>query len=202
MDRVRLFTDFTSLVEGVFPQKYNHLRNGICIIPNMKMIDKGSISYDDYIHLLTTFIEEGKKSGHVVYLLNHEGLRDELLANRCRESIGGGIEVVTGLNALEVKGLIASAYLVITSRFHGVASALNSCVPCLATSWSHKYQELYNDYNMHDCVLPLDNDIKAIEQIRQYLNTDKNLKIRNILNEQVPHIKDETREMWKTVWSI
>ena len=202
MNKVKLYTDFTSLVEGEVPDKFSHLRNGVCVIPNLRMIDKGAISMEKYIDLIREIILETQSSGKKVYLLNHEGINDEKLCYQVSEAVQNSVEVVTGLNALEVKGLISSAYLVISSRFHGVASALNSCVPCLSTSWSHKYQELYNDYNMNDCILPLDNNMQAMEQIRKHLNTEKNIEIRNILNEQVPHIKDETREMWRTVWSI
>lgn len=202
MQKVRLFTDFTSLVEGVFPKKYEHLRNGICIIPNFRMIEKGMISYDAYIRLLTVIITEGKKSGHPVYLLNHEGLKDENLCLQCKKNIGGDIEVVTNLNALEVKGLIASAYLVVTSRFHGLASALNSCVPSLATSWSHKYEELYHDYGLHGYILPLnDNDAVAI-RVSELIGSLENNRIREYLELQIPRIKAQTHEMWESVWSL
>lgn len=202
MQKVRIFTDFTSLVEGVFPKKYEHLRNGICIIPNLRMIDKGMISYDAYIQLLTMIISEGKKSGFPVYLLNHEGPKDEKLCLDCQNSIDGDIEVVTNLNALEVKGLIASAYLVVTSRFHGLASALNSCVPCLAVSWSHKYGELLHDYELNDYVLPLnDNDAVSV-RMSKLMGNQENTRIREHLSLQIPKIKAQTHEMWKTVWSL
>ena len=202
MSKVRMFTDFASRVEGTFPKDYEHLKNGICVIPNMKMISQGKISYGDYISLLTAIIEKARKSGHPVYLLNHEGIKDEKLCYRCRESLGGNIDVVTGINALEVKGLIASAYAVITSRFHGLASALNSCVPSLATSWSHKYEELFRDYGITDSVLPLDNLNKALEKVDRLLDTHNNAEIRTKLNGSVPQIKAQTREMWKVVWSL
>lgn len=202
MQKVRLFTDFTSLVEGIFPKKYERLRNGICIIPNFHMIDKGMISYDAYIRLLTIIISEGKKSGHPVYLLNHEGPKDENLCLQCKQNVGGDIEAVTNLNALEVKGLIASAYLVVTSRFHGLASALNSCVPSLATSWSHKYEELYHDYGLHGYMLPLnDNDAAAI-RVSELIGYMENNRIREYLALQIPKIKAQTHEMWKSVWSL
>jgi colanic acid/amylovoran biosynthesis protein len=202
MNKVKMFTDFTSLVEGAFPEGYEHLRNGICIIPNLRMIDKGIISYDAYIRLLTDIVSEGKKSGHPVYLLNHEGLKDEKLCFECQKSFGDDIEVVTNLNALEVKGLIASAYLVITSRFHGLASALNSCVPSLATSWSHKYEELCKDYKLKDCVLPLNDLSKSLEKVALMLEDSKNNEIRNHLSLQVPKIKSQTIEMWNSIWSL
>ena len=200
MSKVKMYTDFTSLVEGTFPNKYKHLEGGICIIPNMRMIDKGIISFADYIKLLLSFIAIGKKTNNIVYLLNHEGKDDELLAFKCKKEAGNDIEVVTGLNALEVKGLISTAKLVITSRFHGLASALNSCVPCLSTSWSHKYEELYKDYNLTDCILPLSDNKKTIQIVSSYLNEDKNNEIRQHLKERLPYIQAKTKEMWNVVW--
>jgi len=202
MQKVRKITDFTSLVEGEFPLGYEPLKNGICIIPNRKMITQGKISYDDYILLLSSFIKEGKKSGHPVYLLNHEGPKDAELCIKCKESIGGDIVAVTGLNALQVKGLIASAYLVITSRFHGLASALNSCVPVLATSWSHKYEELYRDYELDGYVLPLNNHDTAMALVKRLIEQQNNKRIRQHLALQVPKVKAQTQKMWDLVWNL
>lgn len=199
--RVKMFTDFTSLVDGVFPKRFDYLRNGVCIIPNLQMINKGAISMDEYQAMLRTIMSLCVKSGRKVYLLNHEGIKDEKLCLDLKMELSDQIDVVTGLNALEVKGLIASSYLVISSRFHGVASALNSCVPCLATSWSHKYKELFNDYTMTDCILPLDNTEKSLGMIYEFLNEEKNQRVRNILLQRLPAIKNETRCMWESVWS-
>ncbi|MBR6189494.1 MAG: polysaccharide pyruvyl transferase family protein [Prevotella sp.] len=201
MNKVRLQTDFTSLVEGVAPEGYKHLKDGICIIPNLRMVDTGTISKEKYIGLISAIANSCKASGHPIYLLNHEGKEDEQLAYECRKRTGNNIEVVTGLNALEVKGMIASAYIVITSRFHGLASALNSCVPCLATSWSHKYQELFKDYGLSDCVLPLDNNEKAIEKVFSFMDNNMNAEIRQHLTAQVEMIKTKTTNMWNTVWN-
>lgn len=202
MHKVAQYTDFTSLVEGTFPQKYEHLRNGVCVIPNTQMIDKGIISYENYIAMLQTIIREAGRNGYRVYLLNHEGKKDEQLAWQCKETIGNDIEVVSGLNALEVKGLIASAYLVVTSRFHGLASALNSCVPPLSTSWSHKYAELYKDYGLDSLVLPLDDSPKATMMLHELLDNDKNQELRTHLAHQKIGIKTQTQGMWQAVWNL
>lgn len=202
MRKVTIFPDFTSLVEGVFPVKYDYLKGGICVIPNYQMMDKGKIKYEEYIKLLTAMIIEGKKSGHPVYLLNHEGVHDENLCYKCCQSLKGGIDVVTGLNALEVKGLIGSAYIVITSRFHGLASALNGCVPSLATSWSHKYEELFKDYGMEGYLLPLDDTIKAINRMKELLQPEENLRVRKELEAKVRIQRSLTREMWNNIWNI
>lgn len=202
MSKIRQFTDFTSLVEGIFPSRYDYLRDGVCIIPNRQMINKGTISKQNYLLLLDKIIKSVVEKGRKVYLLNHEGRMDRQLCLDIKENLSSDIEVVTGLNALEVKGLIASAYLVVTSRFHGLASALNSCVPALATSWSHKYEELYHDYSLDGYVLPIDNHDKTLGMINKLLDSDENTRIREHLKKEVPLIKEQTRKMWDTIWSI
>ena len=202
MNKVKKFTDFTSLVDGVFPDKYTHLKSGIALIPNMRMIDKGTISKMDYKKMLISIVDLGKQMNRTVYLLNHEGKGDEDFAFELQKELGGEVEVVTGLNALETKGLISTAYLLITSRFHGVASSLNSCVPCLATSWSHKYKELFADYEMDNCILPLDDIDKALKMVKEFLLEDYNQKIRTHLSSQVPQIKAQTKQMWEYVWDV
>lgn len=202
MQKVKIYFDFTSLVEGIFPIEFEHLKYGICVIPNMKMIEKGNISQDKYISLLSGIIAEGKKSGRPVYLLNHEGKKDEWLANQCKKSLNNNIEVVSGISAIEVKGLIDSAYLVVTSRFHGLASALNSCVPSLATSWSHKYSELYKDYDMDNYILPLNDEEVAIKMLKQLCDERKNSEIRAHLRKKQKEIQDNTHAMWDYIWAL
>ena len=200
LDKVKVFTDFTSLV--VFPRGYERLKNGICIIPNRQMILKGATTYDNYFQFLTGIIGKANNSGYPVYLLNHEGPKDAALALQCKERIGDGVEVVTGLNALEVKGLISSAYLVVSSRFHGLASSLNSCVPCLSTSWSFKYEELYKDYGISSCVLPINDVSKSMEMFTDYLNEGTNNAIRMKLRSNHDKVVSQTKEMWNTLWQL
>lgn len=198
--KMYLYPDFTSLVEGVVPEKFKHLTGGICIIPNMRMIDKGTIGMDDYMNIMQSIITFAKQSRRPVYMLNHEGKSDVRLLHLTKERLGDAIEIVDGLNGLEVKGIISQAYLCISSRFHGVASALNSCVPCLATSWSHKYELLFNDYRQQNCVLNL-NDLSSIEStIEKFLTPEYNEKVRQILRMQVPLMKQKSVEMWQLIW--
>lgn len=202
MEKVKVFTDFTSLVDGEVPSNLLNLKNGICIIPNRQMINKGAISLEKYMHLLKIIIEKGKETGKPVYLLNHEGEKDEELCYEIKKMLSDDIEIVTRLDALKVKGLISTAYIVISSRFHGVASALNSCVPCLATSWSHKYEALFADYNIENCILPLDEPVKVLSMIDSVLDKAVNSEIRQRLSSQIPIIKEETKQMWKEIWKV
>ena len=201
MKKVHVSPDFTSLVHGVFPAGYEHLKNAVCVIPNCRMLDKKDISYKDYLSFLSLTIDTCKKENNQVYLLNHEGKGDEELAYKIKSAVAGEIEVVTGLNALEVKGLISSAKLVITSRFHGAVSSLNSGVPCLATSWSHKYEELFSDYDMRNCVLNVKDEEDARMKVSMFLSDEQNKGIRKHLSDKLPSIKARTEEMWNIVWN-
>jgi polysaccharide pyruvyl transferase WcaK-like protein len=73
MDKIKIYPDFTSLVSGIFPTKYEYLKDGICIIPNNKMVEQGIISMDKYVKMLSEIIKICSKLNHKVYLLNHEG---------------------------------------------------------------------------------------------------------------------------------
>lgn len=201
-DKICRFTDFTSIVNGVFPQRYLHLKNAVCVIPNMRMIDKGVISQEEYVKIIAEILVLCKAQNRKVFLLNHESTQDETLAYACAAQLNDDIEVVSGLNALEVKGLISFSYACISSRFHGVASALNSCVPCLATSWSHKYAELFNDYGLTNCILDLKNLDSIKSKVSEILEPEYNFDIRTQLSSYITKIKDETRIMWETVWNI
>ena len=201
-NKIMQYPDFTSLVEGVVPEKYNHLKGGVCIIPNARMIDKGLLSIDKYISFLSSIVELAQNKGYLVYLLNHEGKDDEKLAYKCSSVLKNRIEIVSGLNALEVKGMISTAYLVVTSRFHGAVSALNTCVPCLATSWSHKYSELFKEYRVFDGILSLENKDKSLNTILLYLDAEKNEEVRNHLYDFVSSFKHKTREMWDYIWNM
>lgn len=202
MNKVRMFTDFTSLVLGVFPDKYEHLRGGICVIPNSRMISQGVLTFGSYINIISNIVDLVTSKGYKVYILNHEGQMDKNLIIKMKEHLGPEIEAISDLNALEVKGLIESSYLCISSRFHGVASSLNSSVPCLATSWSHKYYELFKDFGMDDCVLDLKNIDSIKMKIEEFLEFDNNKTVREKLYSRASLIKEETKNMWNYIWSI
>ena len=200
--KLALSTDFTATIDGVCPSKYAHLNGGVCIIPNMQMVNKGVLAKEKYINFLLNTITLCRESGKPVFILNHEGKADEMLAYECAEQFGDDIEVVTGLDAIETKGVISKAYLVITSRFHGLASALNSCVPVLATSWSHKYQCLYEDYGIENLVLPVAEFEKCKMMICKYINKNENEIMRNRLHDALPSIKEQIKHMWSKVWAL
>jgi colanic acid/amylovoran biosynthesis protein len=199
-DKIKLYPDFTALVEGICPGQYESLKGGVCLVPNMRMIDKGIISEKNYCYLFSQIIDLIRRKGKNPFFLNHEGQKDSLLCDLINKSIDIPLTIVDGLTALEVKGVISQSYLLISSRFHGIASALNSGVPCLATSWSHKYEELFKDYEQTGCLLDLNNINTALEKIEDYLSEQTHKRISEELKIIKPSILQKNREMWNIVW--
>ena len=106
-DKIVLFPDFTALVSSVLPEKYAYLQGAVGVIPNYQMIKKTSTHANDYIHFLCSIIEHVKAKGYNVFMLNHEGELDLSLCNDVNSLLDSKIEIVTGLNALEIKGVIS-----------------------------------------------------------------------------------------------
>lgn len=203
MSKVKRFCDYTSLVTPVIPPEYKHLYGGVCIIPNCRLFDKSDLTFDEYLGFVKKIISLAQAYGKVPYLLNHEGDADTKIATQIIQNLDSPIELVDNLNALEVKGMISTAYCVISSRFHGVASALNTCVPCIATGWSHKYQELFKDYGVENGMIEI-NDSPENQQVllQNILDEEKNKKQRASLEASVSKIQNKVREMWKIIWSL
>lgn len=198
--KIEQYPDFTALVEGVIPKQYESLQGYVCVIPNMKMITKGIISQDQYIASLCTLIQGIVEKKRKVFLLNHEEKRDSKLCKMINSKLHNSLEIADNLNALEIKGLISKSWLVISARYHGIASALNSGVPCFATSWSHKYNELFLEYEQSDCVLNVSTIIDDLDKIYYLLS----LEIHHYISEDIKNknsiILRKNREMWDSIW--
>ena len=201
-DKVLLYPDFTASVKGVETEYSKKHKNKICVIPNSKIIQTGVMDYESYQKAIVKIIDHICKNGYKVVLLNHEGLGDYNLCKSIASQTNDEVAIVTGLNAVETKGVIASSYMVISSRFHGVANALSSCVPCLATSWSHKYQKLLDEYEQYDNLLDLTDIDKAYSMVDRMLVTTQNDKIRSVLKAKNEIVKAKNLEMWNTIWEM
>ncbi len=124
-NKVWCYPDFTVRVKGVLPEKYNNLKGKVCVIPNRKMLTHAKNDSNQYIQFIKKFCLEIEKKGKEVFILNHEGKNDLELCKKINNLFGHKYTVVTGLNAKEVKGVIGVSYMVLSSRYHGVASSLN-----------------------------------------------------------------------------
>jgi polysaccharide pyruvyl transferase WcaK-like protein len=120
------------------------------LIPNVRMLDPGpgrSGWQARYLPLLEALADECRRRGLTVKVVNHAGRDDAPLCTTLAQA-SGGIDVINELDPLALKGLIGAAAVVISSRYHGCVNALSQGVPCLGTSWSHKYGALFQEFGL------------------------------------------------------
>lgn len=196
--KLKCFPDFTLKVLGEIPEKYKHLKDKVCIIPNRKMVTHTNASIEQYVNFYKVIINELKNRNKDVFLLNHEGKGDLKICNTIRQKIDPNIEIVTNINAKEVKGVISQSALVISSRFHGVASSLSSAVPCLSTSWSHKYKMLFQDFGQTDMIFNLDSDEEQIKEKIEFVFSNEE-KIQDTLKTKKEELLVKIESMWDLV---
>lgn len=199
-NKILIYPDFTAVVNGTYSSKYQNLKDGVGIIPNKRMIDRGGLEEEQYLLFLSSVIKKIMDLGYKPYLLNHESKGDSLLCKKINSLFNNILPIVDNANSLEVKGVISNSYMIISSRFHGVASALNSGVPCLATSWSHKYIELFKDFKQYNCLLNINNIEESLTKIETFLDSENNRAINKILISSHEIIKSKNEEMWELIW--
>ncbi|WMI66632.1 polysaccharide pyruvyl transferase family protein [Aestuariibaculum sp. YM273] len=201
-NKVLMYSDFTLSVKGKLSEEYNFVKGKVCIIPNQKMITHTKTGSLEYVDFMEQTIREIQRKGKDVFLLNHEGEGDFDICNQINAKFENKLRVVSGLNSKEVKGVIGASFMVISSRFHGVASALNQGVPCLATSWNHKYEMLFEDFKQNNRILDVKNSIIGDEMLKidELLKDYDNIK--SILQEAKINLNKANTEMWTKVWSL
>lgn len=199
-DKILEYPDITVMSSYEVPFEFEHLAGRICIIPNKRMVDKSGLTLDNYVQFLLRILERFDHDGEKVFLLNHEGAEDLQLCEQIQKSCPFEVDVVSGLNAKKIKGLISISKFVISSRFHGVASALSTNVPCLATSWSHKYEQLFKTFNLNDRLLDVGDIDGSMAKIEKSLEQSEYQNTRKVLDQASKNIKKKNVEMWNMVW--
>ncbi len=114
----------------------------------------------DYIGVMTGLCRAmAADHGAVIVLIAHSNLgpgirshnNDHQVCTGILDSMGGDAVVEPHLEEKgpeELRALIGGCTMAISSRFHGMVSALASGVPVAATAWNHKYGEVMDAFGM------------------------------------------------------
>ena len=147
-DKVRLAPDFTALVASRPCSDWPVPAGGACLIPNKRLIDKRGIGPDQYAALFRSVARMARQADLSPFFLVHEGPEDAALVEAINRSLDSPVPVLAPSDSRVIKGIIGKAELVFGSRFHGLVSAVSQHVPAVAVGWSHKYQQLFADYQV------------------------------------------------------
>lgn len=113
------------------------------------------------------------------------------------------LEIIIDPDPLIIKGIISTAFFIVCSRFHGVVSALSQGVPCISTSWSHKYEMLHQEYDFEDGLVKNIGNQEAIEQkITRLSDPETNKAISEKLGWHSSKQKERSAETWQTVFRV
>lgn len=194
------FPDFTNLVSPVVPDGWQDRTNTLLIIPNYNMLSERNQNKawaEHYVELMVDVICQGRELGLNPVILNHEGLADQAVCEEIANKAGGNVPIEQEAHPLKVKGIIASSKLVVCSRFHGCVSALCQGVPCLGTSWSHKYERLYEEYQLASCLLaPSTRGEELKAKMRMAMDSvELSASARD-------ELKSQSKAMWQKVVSV
>ncbi len=198
--KLHLAPDFTNLLDGKKPITFSS-EGRIAIIPNTQIIERTPERMrSSYVPFLCKCIEFYQRKNLNPFILLHELDRDVELANRIKVTLESSIDIVNIKDPLMIKGVISECEGVVSSRYHGLISALSQGVPVLAVGWSHKYRELMSDYNI------LEGFIKDISNEQHYLpylellgekRSRKKMKNRVVIASEKQ--KEKTLRMWNNI---
>lgn len=199
---VRVFPDVTI---GYTPYDSTALadRVGIGIVPNVRMLDKTAAGREAYVSFLSASAETAVGAGEDVIWINHEGAGDRALIEEARRANGGIGEVFDPADAVAIKRRIGQCRGVISSRYHGLVSALSQGVPVLGTTWSHKYLALLEDFSWSDyLVTDLGASAASASAVEHLLEAVGDHAVHTRLQSRSRELKGRLDGMWSAVTAV
>ena len=201
-DHLQQAPDFTNLVQPARPGT-SEASDRVCIVPNQRMVEKAETAEEAeaYVPLMTSCIKAVEDAGLRPVLLLH-GDDDAELAESIRQRVGRSIPLHTEDDPVALKQYLGESYLVIASRFHALMGALSQGVPSIGTSWSHKYEMLFDEYGCPDQLLSTSADEEHIRTVvNRAVGPDRGALASRVQNRAMA-LKQQTTSMWERVDAV
>jgi len=196
--------DFTNLVSPSSIYTETEFEGMVAIVPNSKMLslqNKNELWRKNYLNVIVSVVNAFIDKGERVFLLNHEGKADQTICDKINTLVNTPVRVISPNSPLAVKALIAQSKAVVCSRYHGCVSALSNGVPCLSTSWSHKYEQLFSEYSVSNLLLSADISNKEISDLVDHV-LERKSEIATSLEPNIIHFKQQSEEMWNQIFNL
>lgn len=199
-ENIRLAPDFTALVE--VESLVKDAESNVLVIPNSRMLDKSDpVTAQGYQPFLVNLIRRLQKQGFRIRILLHDRDEDQTIAAQINTMLQTPLTVISAEDPRRLKALIGQAHFVVGSRFHSLVGALSQAVPAIGIGWSHKYEELFNDYECSECLLSVDADDKIVDAAFNRVIAESAM-LRELLVKWADRQKTLIDEMWVDVDDI
>lgn len=196
---VRLTPDFTIGLKGHSSDTFTPPDSPFAaLIPNSKVVSKfnhanAEQERTNYVESFAAAANQLVELGYQVVLVNHEGEEDKRLCEEIQRL--APCDVVQIEDPLAVKSFIGAANVVVSSRFHGAINALSQGVPCIATSWSHKYHAMMADFGMEEYCIASLSPLTLTQKITQLMAEQDALA--SVLAANATELKLKNQAMWQ-----
>jgi polysaccharide pyruvyl transferase WcaK-like protein len=200
-DHVRLAPDFTCLIDGRLPPGLAVSDRLALVVPSMKLLtETGEAVRGSYVAFCVAAVELLRERDLDVQLLQHEQ-DDDRVIDAIQQALPAALPVVRHDDALELKGIIGAARIVVGSRFHALVSALSQGVPAIAAGWSHKYERLFEDYGCPENAVDVTGGRAALAERCAALD-DAADALRDQLRRCAAQERIRAREMWAEIHAL
>jgi len=201
-DTVRRAPDFTNLLAASVAKHGDHFAGRVCIVPNQRMIDKTTAQTGRaYVRMMACCAKVLDEMQLRPFMLLHEGPGDRDLAARIIAETNLRLHMVDYRDPLEIKGVIGSCLAVVGSRYHALVNALSQAVPALAAGWSHKYEELFDDYGFAQGMLSVHNDEQEIRRkVEMIVREPERDRIIQCITRTGAIERARARQMWDEIF--
>ena len=193
--------DLTTLSPSVVPGWCKRFGKYVCIVPNSRILEqKGELIWEDYLTYLSRVCDILTRY-HIkalwVFFHNADQAVIDIVNRRTKTSCYVSYEK----DPFKLKGIISQSLGLVGSRYHSIVSALSQGIPSIGTSWSHKYEELFNSYDQPDSIENnFATDDSAIEKrLSIFLDQDLNTAVKKKIEEKAAKQKDQSLIMWQGI---
>lgn len=195
--------DLTTIAPSNAPSWCVSEKPYVCVVPNSRMIEENrGDSEASYTDFLCRACESLDQQGVKVLFLLFEARDRELLDSVC-EVLGREVLYLEEDDPVKLRGIIGEAQAIIGSRYHALVSALSQGVFALGTSWSHKYRELFEDYECGNLLIKdINNDKEIQEKIDIMVNSSARNEYTNRILSRAEDMKESAFEMWERIGRV
>ena len=193
--KLRRFPDVACDIASTFPRDFDFPHHFSAIVPSAEVLDRTK-KPDEYLALLTFAANAlRRRKLNPVFILHHNS-EDHRVMNGLSD-LAPDIPVWEQREPKALKGIIGRATLVIGSRYHALVNALMQGVPCIAAGWSHRFTELFKDFDCEDLALGEPTDIGSLDRlINQLADNSVRQDLTQRIRQRASRLAIQSREMW------